>query len=41
MIEIRRHPRYRTLAIVNFAAASVLGVVAYRNHGIGPTSGVH
>ena|SRR5690242_17321061 len=32
----RKNPRYRTLAIINFAAASFLGAVSYRNQRMGP-----
>ena len=40
VIVLRRNPRYRTLAIVNFAAASIFATLAYRNHEIGPRYGV-
>jgi hypothetical protein len=39
VMALRRNPAHRTIAIVNFTAASVFGVLAYRNRNIPPPAG--
>jgi hypothetical protein len=40
-IALRKNQAFRTVAIVNFAAASIFGALAYRNRSIpAPASGL-
>jgi hypothetical protein len=40
VIALRKSREHRTMAIVNFTAASIFGVLAYRNSSIPPPGGV-
>lgn len=40
VMALRKSREHRTIAIVNFAAASIFGVLAYRNSSIPPPGGV-